>query len=321
VLRLADKIMEKLIDGNNRYQWKIIQEQEFIEIKGKIPKFPVLILTCMDSRIDVYRIFQLNPGDIFVLRNGGNQISEDMLRSLLVAIYEYGVQYIIILGHLDCGMKKIHFNELRNIIPIEFLRELGKSSVDLRFSLQKFFKAISDEILNIKNQVSRLKANKGIPNNVKIIGMLYDPDTGWVFKEEEFNHYQSYENFMHNYKDLIRRKQLNHIDFLETIESEIVGPKRIETEVETLKLNKAKIGERNVESKKHEGEVKEQEGSFYVEAKKILENKMEELNLPDLEKYMKMPLKMQTPKIYVPKIKVYVPSIHKPKKHSGTNQK
>ena len=97
---MDDTIIKKLIEGNNKYRLKIMQDQESVEFKGKIPKYPVLILTCMDSRIDIHRIFQLNPGDVFVLRNGGNQYSEDMVRSLLIAIYEYDVQYIIILGYI-----------------------------------------------------------------------------------------------------------------------------------------------------------------------------------------------------------------------------
>ncbi len=115
---MPDKMLEKLIEGNNQYQWEILDEKESIKIEGRIPKYPILILTCMDPRIDVHRIFQLNPGDIFVLRNAGNQYSEDMLRSILIAVHEYSVRYIIILGHLDCGMKKVNLDDLRNKISL-----------------------------------------------------------------------------------------------------------------------------------------------------------------------------------------------------------
>ena len=41
------KIIEKiLVDGNLRFQWKIIQDKENMNIKGKIPRYPGLILTC-----------------------------------------------------------------------------------------------------------------------------------------------------------------------------------------------------------------------------------------------------------------------------------
>ena len=308
---MDDTIIKKLIEGNNKYRLKIMQDQESVEFKGKIPKYPVLILTCMDSRIDIHRIFQLNPGDVFVLRNGGNQYSEDMVRSLLIAIYEYDVQYIIILGHLDCGMKKINLNVLKDNLPIELLRELGKNSVDLRLTLQRFFKTISDEILNIKNQVDRFQSIKEFPKNVKVIGMIYDPASGWVFNTKDFQQYSSYEKFMRNYRELLNKKQLDQIDFLETIEPEIVGLENIES----VNLNNIKINEKTVTSVDHNGGLKEGEGDINIGESEIQERKGDQLNLPDMEKYMKMPSKIQIPKIHVPKIKIYVPSINKPKKN------
>ena len=56
----------------------------------------------MDPRIDIHRIFQLEPGDVIVLRNAGNIFTQDMIRSLIIAIFKYKIKYIVILGHLDC---------------------------------------------------------------------------------------------------------------------------------------------------------------------------------------------------------------------------
>ena len=305
---MIDTIIDKLIEGNKRYKWKLTNRKETIEIKGIIPKYPILILTCMDSRIDVHRIFQLNSGDVIVLRNAGNQYSEDILRSILIAIYEYGVKYIIILGHLDCGLKKVNLNELKHNLPIEFLRELGKKSVDLRFSLQRFFRIVSDEIINIKNQVDRLKASKAILKNVKIIGMIYDPASAWVYTEDELNQFPSYEKFMANYKELLRKKELDHFNFLETIENNIIGSER----VETTKLNEVEINKNIVKS-----EITDEELDKEIEEKSLLESKMEQLELPNLERYMNIPLKIQIPKINIPKIKVYIPSVTKLNKVVG----
>ncbi|MHA1473043.1 MAG: carbonic anhydrase, partial [Promethearchaeota archaeon] len=66
---MIKQIEKKLLEGNMTFQWKLSQDIEKINLEGKIPKYPALILTCMDSRIDVHRIFQLNLGDVFILRN------------------------------------------------------------------------------------------------------------------------------------------------------------------------------------------------------------------------------------------------------------
>ena len=133
-------IEKVLINGNLRYQRKISQGLENLEVNDKIPKYPVLILTCFDPRIDVHRIFQLNPGDIFVLRNAGNLYTQDTLRSILLTIYQYNIKYIIILGHLDCYMTKIKLLELKQKIPYEFFSYKSRENSDLFSEVRDFFK-------------------------------------------------------------------------------------------------------------------------------------------------------------------------------------
>jgi carbonic anhydrase len=66
------------------------------------PRLNLAIITCMDSRV-VTDIFGLAVGDAMVLRNAGNRISYDVLRSLLLAVYELGVTRILLCGHSGCG--------------------------------------------------------------------------------------------------------------------------------------------------------------------------------------------------------------------------
>ena len=132
-------IERMLIEGNLRFQLKITQELENIETKTKRPRYPVLILTCMDPRIDIHRIFQLDPGDVFVIRNAGNLSNQNSLRSILLAIYQYNIKYIIILGHLDCGMTKINLLELKKNVPYEFLPYSSKRNSDLFTETKEFF--------------------------------------------------------------------------------------------------------------------------------------------------------------------------------------
>ncbi|MHA1521849.1 MAG: carbonic anhydrase [Promethearchaeota archaeon] len=43
-----------------------------------------IVLACLDSRISVDLIFDAVPGEILVMKNAGNEISEDVWRSLLL---------------------------------------------------------------------------------------------------------------------------------------------------------------------------------------------------------------------------------------------
>jgi len=305
-----EHIIKSMINGNNKYQWEILQENEKIELDHIIPKYPLLILTCMNPRIDVHRIFQLKPGDALILRNAGNLYTEDVLRSILIAVLEYNVEYIIVLGHLDCGMKKIQLNELRNKLSNQALKQIGQYSTNYDFALQRFFKPFADEITNINNQVDRLKMAKEIPSNIKVIGMLFDPLTGWVFPENEFKKYSSYGNFMHNYQKLLQQKRMNHIDFLETIESEIVGTELTESGeifekpegVDILEDKEGENGDLNLK-KELVSEIE------FKELQQILEK-----NAELIKKSMNIVSKVQIPMIHVPKIRVYVPKVNLYKK-------
>lgn len=302
-----EDILKKLINGNNRYQWEILQENEKIELDHKIQNYPLLILTCMDPRIDVYRIFQLKPGDAFVLRNGGNQYTEDVLRSILIAVYEYNVKHIVVLGHLDCGMRKLRLDKLRTKLSPQVLLQIGQSSINYQFAIQRFFKTFADEISNISNQVDRLKKAKGIPSDIKVIGMLYDPSTGWIFNESEFKKYASYRNFMQNYQKLLRQKRMAHVDYLETIESEIVGTEDSDPSEIIEKPETVEILEEIVEDNKDYNLKAEMVSQVeYKDLQQILEK-----NAEVIEKSMKIVSKIQIPKIFIPKIRVRIPKVNK----------
>ena len=295
---------EILLEGNNRYQWKIIQGTEKLG-NNKKHKNPLLFLTCMDSRIDVHRIFQLNPGDAFILRNAGNIYTEDVLRSILIAIHEYSVKNIIVLGHLDCGMPKIHLSELRNELSKPALAKICRNGTNIQLNLQRFFKIFIDELKNINNQINWLKSAKEIPSSVQIIGLLYDPNSGWVFHPQEFGQYQFIQNFMHDYKRIIDKKKIDLIDYFESIEEEIIGEDIVESIAEPSKF-KGDLSLSHIE---------------LAEKEQIAENvkKKEQMDSLELEKektetYQTTPLsipKIKIPKIYIPNIKVKIPKIYR----------
>ena len=284
-----------LIEGNNQYQWKIIQEKESSQTDIKIPRYPVLILTCMDPRIDVHRIFQFKPGDAFVLRNAGNVYTEDVLRSVLVAIHKYNVQYIVVLGHLDCGMKKFHLDNLLEKLTDSAIKRIGRSGTIFYLEVQKFFKTFMDEIINIQNQVQKFRNAREIPSDIKITGMLYDPITGWVFRDEQLRQYSNYINFAKDYRKILQTKKFELVDYIEDNEDEIIGDAILQEEEELMEINENRENIQLVESTKNQ--------------ESIISDKLEEI--PNETPSLNSIPKIKIPKIFVPKIKVHVPVIYK----------
>ncbi len=289
------KDIEKLLnEGNFQFQRKIIQNPDVNSFDQKIPRYPILFLTCMDPRIDVHQIFQLNPGDVFILRNAGNIYTLDAMRSILISIYKYKIKYIIILGHLECGMTRININELRQKLPNKFLKRLSINYSNLLSKLSDFFKPFDNEIRNIIQQINNLQEIKALFPDVEIIGMLYDIQTGWIFRQEDFRDLLIKENHFKIYKGLLFEKNQQLSKFLKSNSNENIinqTPKEIIDEPQVNEMNFQEI------EAPDKAPIRNDELQTTVENKKV-----------DFQ--IKMP-KIPVPKIYIPKINVFKSKIKK----------
>lgn len=62
------------------------------------------VLTCMDSRIEPLAMLGLAPGDAKILRNAGGRVTDDALRTLVLARYLLGVERVMVVAHTRCRM-------------------------------------------------------------------------------------------------------------------------------------------------------------------------------------------------------------------------
>lgn len=144
------------------------------------PRLKLAIITCMDSRL-ISDIFGLHVGDALVIRNAGNRITADTLRSLLLGVYELGVRRILVCGHTGCGTiinKKRAAEILQKVsteskIPVEVLiRNLnGKDSWSA-------LGAIDDVHENVRTGLEVLQQSKMLPKSVELFGAVYHVDNG-----------------------------------------------------------------------------------------------------------------------------------------------
>src|SRR5579859_4052779 len=92
-------MFDELIAANERYA------QHFA--KGDLPTPPrlrLVVLTCMDARIDPLRALGLAEGDAHILRNAGGRVTDDVLRSLVVSQQLLGTRRIAVVHHTECGL-------------------------------------------------------------------------------------------------------------------------------------------------------------------------------------------------------------------------
>jgi len=107
----AGRALEKLRDGNERYVQGALaakrfsnQTREALATHGQNPI--AALIGCADSRCPLEILFDLQPGDLFVLRNAGNTITH--AEGSMVGSIEYSVQHlhtklVLVLGHTRCG--------------------------------------------------------------------------------------------------------------------------------------------------------------------------------------------------------------------------
>jgi carbonic anhydrase len=107
-------VRERLKDGIRRFRTEVYPERKEAYTKAEAePQKPhTLIVACADSRIELERITQSDPGELFVTRNIGNMVPPygEMLGGVS-AVIEYAVkalkvQHVVICGHTDCGAMK-----------------------------------------------------------------------------------------------------------------------------------------------------------------------------------------------------------------------
>lgn len=137
------------------------------ELSGKAAK-GLAIVTCMDSRISPLHTMGLDAGDAKILRNAGARVTEDVLRTLVLATFLLNVHRILVMPHTDCRMAQHDEAE----IHAEIMEKFG---VDTR-SME--FRTTSDQIAGLKIDVNRIRAYPLLPKGVVVGGAIYDVATG-----------------------------------------------------------------------------------------------------------------------------------------------
>lgn len=91
---------QRLLLGNKPYA-----EAHGPLVHTAVPDRRLVILTCMDSRIDNFAGFGLMRGDAQIIRNGGAFHSPDVVRSLKLSM-GLGVTDLVVIHHTDCAAGK-----------------------------------------------------------------------------------------------------------------------------------------------------------------------------------------------------------------------
>jgi len=130
----AREALERLREGNRRFVAGTPAVDPFArharrsELVGGQEPFAV-ILGCSDSRVPVEIVFDLDLGDLFVIRVAGNVVASSQIGSVEFAASQFGTRLVVVLGHTQCGALAATLQELRRREPASGTKGL-RSIVD-----------------------------------------------------------------------------------------------------------------------------------------------------------------------------------------------
>ena len=152
-----------VLDGNREYA----AHYAGMSLTGRALK-GLAMVTCMDSRIAPLSVIGMAPGDVKILRNAGARVTDDVLRTLVLATYLLGVNRVLVMPHTDCKMASASEADIHEKIMADF-------GVDTR---SEEFRTVDDQLAAVKYDVIRIRSYPLLPKDLVVGGAIYDVKTG-----------------------------------------------------------------------------------------------------------------------------------------------
>lgn len=174
-------MIEEILEFNQRF----VKDNKYEQyITSKYPDKKVAILSCMDTRLVelLPAALGLRNGDVKIIKNAGGVISHpfgSVVRSLLIAIFELGVEEVLVIGHTDCGVQNIDSRAM-----IKRMKERGVTEdhiETIRFcgiDFDSWLRGFEDVYSSVRETVELLHNHPLIPADVRVYGFVMDSMTG-----------------------------------------------------------------------------------------------------------------------------------------------
>ena len=174
-------MINELLEYNRRF----VAEKRYEQFAtDKYPNKRLAIVTCMDTRLIqlLPAALGLKNGDFKIIKNAGGTITnpfDSTVRSLLVAIYELGVNEVMIIGHTGCGVQGMDSAEMQHL-----MKERGVSEQNISLmkhcgiDLDSWLHGFDDTEQAVSETVDLVRNHPLIPQDVSVKGYVMDSVTG-----------------------------------------------------------------------------------------------------------------------------------------------
>ena len=165
--------------------------RDFVEKRGyekfvtsKYPDKKIAIVTCMDTRLVelLPAALGIRNGDVKMIKNAGGTITnpfDSTMRSIFVAVYELGVNEIMVIGHTGCGVQGMNAAEMLHI-----MKERGVSEEHINLmrhcgiDLDRWLHGFDDTEAAVRETVELIHNHPLMCPGVRVAGYIMDSTTG-----------------------------------------------------------------------------------------------------------------------------------------------
>ena len=160
-------ITDELLENNKAYA------EQYMPDRPLAPARQLAVVSCMDSRLDIFALLGLEIGDAHIMRNAGGVVTDDMIRSLTISQRKLGTREIILIHHTDCGALTFTDDELRN----QLLEETGLKPT---WTPESF----KDLDADLRQSMERLRRSPFLVDSTQVRGFVFDVHTGQLREVE-----------------------------------------------------------------------------------------------------------------------------------------
>ncbi len=174
-------MIERLLEYNRRFVAEKAYERFATD---KYPDKKLAIVACMDTRLVelLPAALGLRNGDVKIIKNAGATITnpfDSAMRSLLIAVYELGVNEIMVIGHTECGVQGMNAGHMLEAmkqrgVPQEHISLMEHCGIDLNSWLHGF----EDTDAAVAETVDLIRKHPLMPADISVGGYIMDSYTG-----------------------------------------------------------------------------------------------------------------------------------------------
>ncbi len=173
--------LDEILSFNQQFVENEMYEQY---LTTRYPDKKLVIVTCMDTRLTelLPKALNLRNGDAKIIKNAGAIITSpfgNIMRSIIVALYELNAREVLIIGHHECGMTGIDPAQVVNKmvdrgIPKDVIHTLHHSGINFNRWLRGF-----DNVReSVESSVEIVRNHPLLPAGTPVHGLIIHPDTG-----------------------------------------------------------------------------------------------------------------------------------------------